>query len=243
MPIVERDKQFPRTNFLLAALPDATYELLLPFLERVPLPFREVLQEPNKLMPYVYFPLSGVVSQVVIMEDGTVVEVATIGNEGVVGLPIFWGGDTIPAQYFVQVPGEALRMSSQRFKELSRSVEQVRTMLEFYTQAIFVFVAQSAACNRTHSIKQRCARWLITTQDRVGADQFPLTQEFLGQMLGVRRAGVNEVATELQHDGLIDYNRGTITITNRQGLEEQACECYHVIRNEFRRSFELMERE
>jgi CRP-like cAMP-binding protein len=222
-----------RSNRLLAALPNQTYEQLHPSLERVDQPFKQILQTPRERMSSVYFPLSSVDSIVVTMEDGTIVEVATVGYEGMIGLPIFLGSDTMPTTTIVQIPGEAMRMDSMAFFEASRNLAPLRDLLELYTQSMFILVAQSTACNRAHTITQRCARWLLMTQDRVGREQFPLTQEFLSQMLGVRRATVNEVAGALQRAGLIEYHRGSITIRDRAGLEEQSCECYWIIEEAF----------
>lgn len=233
--IMEMETSEKGVNRLLQALPVEVQAQLQPSLERVPLPFKEVLYEENTPIPYVYFPLSGVCSMLTVMQDGTMIEIATVGNEGMIGLPVFLGGDTIPGMAIVQVPGEALRMSSSAFREVALNVEPLRNLMERYTQALFVFVSQSAACNRVHDIGQRCARWLLLTEDRVGSDQFSLTQEFLAQMLGVRRAGVSEVASTFQQDGLIRYNRGEITILNRAGLEARTCECYRIVKKEFER--------
>lgn len=233
---MEEQASFPRVNHLLHSLPAEVYAHLQPFLEQVPLSFKKVLYEENVPISHVYFPLTGVCSMLTIMQDGTAIEVATVGNEGMIGLPIFLGGDTIPGQAIVQIPGDALRMSSAQFREAVKRQEPLRSQLERYTQALFVLVAQSAACNRVHDIAQRCARWLLMTQDRVGNDQFPLTQEFLSEILGVRRAGVSEVASELQREELIRYSRGAITILNRPGLEARTCECYWIVRKEFEQS-------
>ena len=167
------------------------------------------------------------------LQDGTIIEIATVGNEGMIGLPVFLGGDTIPGQAIVQVPGEALRIESATFRKIALNSEPLRRLLEHYTQALFVFVSQSVACNRVHDISQRCARWLLLTQDRVGSNQFFLTQEFLAQMLGVRRASVSEVASIFQQDGIITYTRGEITILDREALEACTCECYRIVRDEF----------
>lgn len=222
-----------RSNRLLATLPTQIYEHLSPSLERVEQTFKQVLQKPQERMTSVYFPLSSVDSIVVTMEDGTIVEVTTVGHEGMIGLPVFLGSDTMPTTTLVQIPGEALRMSSADFFEASRRLPALRDLLELYTQAMFIIVAQSAACNRVHTISQRCARWLLMTQDRVGREEFPLTQEFLSQMLGVRRATVNEVASSLQDAELIEYHRGSITIKDRARLLAQACECYRIIEEAF----------
>jgi CRP-like cAMP-binding protein len=163
------------------------------------------------------------------------VEIATVGNEGMLGLPVFLGGGSIPARVFCQIEGEALRMRAERFREHVRRHEPVREVLGRYTQALFNFVAQSAACNRVHPVQKRCARWMLITQDRIGRDTFPLTQEFLALMLGTRRAAVNTAASALQRAGFIRYQRGQVSISDRRGLEGAACECYGVIRRDFDR--------
>lgn len=233
---MEMQARLARRNRLLATLPAEAYEQLQPALEQVTLSFKQTLQEPNVPLSHVYFPLSGVVSMLVVLEDETSIEVATVGNEGMVGLPLFLGSDTMPTKAMVQIPGEAVRMSSQTFKQALAHLEPLRDILQRYTQALFMLVAQSAACNQVHDISQRCARWLLMTQDRVGANEFPLTQEFLSQMLGVRRAGVSEVASELQQAGLIRYHRGMITIVDQEGLQAHSCQCYRIIKEEFERS-------
>jgi CRP-like cAMP-binding protein len=224
-------------NRLLAGLPPREYRRLLPKLQTVSLSLKERIYESLRRIDYVYFPLNGVVSIVAFMNDGTGVEVATVGNEGMVGLPVFLGAEKTPLVAFQQMPGESMRMESEDFtKEIKRN-GPLTAILHLYTQVFLVQIAQGNACNRAHSIAQRCARWLLMTHDRVGRRQrFPITQEFLGQMLGVRRAGVSEVASALRRDKLIDYKRGIIHILNRKGLEKRTCECYWVIKNEIDRS-------
>jgi CRP-like cAMP-binding protein len=225
----------PTGNRLLAALPREDYERLLPDLEPVTFGIKEVVYEPNGPILYVYFPISGVFSMVTMMADGAAVENATVGNEGMVGLPVFLGAETMPSRAFSQVPGQAVRLEAEVFREAVRRSSPFQRVLLRYTQALLNLIAQTAACNRLHSIEERCSRWLLMTHDRVGGDQFLLTQEFLGQMLGVRRQSVNAVAGILQKAALIRYRRGQITILDRQGLEAGACECYGIIRKEFDR--------
>lgn len=208
------DLQRPRANRILALLPDSEYEHLVSLLEPVSLALKEILYQPNGAIPYVYFPLNMVTSLVIKMQDGQVVEAATVGKEGMVGLPIFLGAQTFAGQAFTQIPGEAMRLQADIFKEEVAHGGSLHNALHHYTQALFTQVAQSAACNRIHTIDQRCARWLLMTHDRVEADQFPLTQEFLSEMLGVRRASVSEVASRLQKEGLIQYSRGEIAIVS-----------------------------
>ena len=208
------DLQRPRANRILALLPDSEYEHLVSLLEPVSLALKEILYQPNGAIPYVYFPLNMVTSLVIKMQDGQVVEAATVGKEGMVGLPIFLGAQTFAGQAFTQIPGEAMRLQADIFKEEVAHGGSLHNALHHYTQALFTQVAQSAACNRIHTIDQRCARWLLMTHDRVEADQFSLTQEFLSEMLGVRRASVSEVASRLQKEGLIQYSRGEIAIVS-----------------------------
>jgi CRP-like cAMP-binding protein len=229
------DQQRSLENRLLAALPGEVYDHLVTSLELVLLTLKQILYQPNSAIPYVYFPLNMVTSLVTIMQDGQSVEVATIGNEGMVGVPVFLGAETISGEAFTQVPGEAVRMQAEVFRDEVTRTGPLQDLLLRYTQTLFTQIAQTVACNRLHSIEQRCARWLLMTQDRVRAAQFPLTQEFLSQMLGVRRAGVSEVASRLQAAQLIRYSRGVITILNRQALEAVSCECYAVIKQEYDR--------
>jgi len=222
-------------NRLLRLLPAAEYARLLPSLETVPLALRQVLYEQNAPIPHVYFPQHGVLSVVKVMTDGDAVEVATMGSEGMAGLPVFLGGVS-PAETFVQIAGEAKRMSAAAFREAASPGSPLHAVLQCYTEALFSQLMQSVACNRLHSVQQRCARWLLMTHDRVGgADEFPLTQQFLSFMLGVRRAGVTVAASTLQEAGLIRYSRGKITVLDRAGLEAASCECYRTVRADFDR--------
>lgn len=229
---------FKPANRLLASLPESALKGLRSHLELMELPLREVLFNVDVPIEHVYFPEDSVVSILGVMPEGTAVEVATVGREGMVGLPVFLGAEKMSAHALVQVSGRALRVEARAFRAHVQRSEATRNVLDRYTQAMFTLVAQGAACNRLHSIEERCARWLLMTQDRVGTDSFPLTQQFLSQMLGVRRAGVSEVASELQKEGLLKYQRGFITIHDRAGLEAASCECYGVIRSEFSRLLE-----
>ncbi|MDP9457626.1 MAG: Crp/Fnr family transcriptional regulator [Actinomycetota bacterium] len=225
----------PRGNRLLAALPGEEFERLWPHLETVALEFEETLIEPNVPIEHVYFPIDCVTSLIATMENGQRVEVGTVGKEGMVSLPVFLGASAIPLGAFSQVPGDAVRMASGVLRAEVGPGSRLHELLHRYAQATFFFTAQSSACNRLHSVRQRCSRWLLHTHDRVGRDDFPLTQEFLAQMLGLRRASVNEVARALQGEGLIRYSRGVITVLDRPGLEAAACECYRRITGEFDR--------
>jgi CRP-like cAMP-binding protein len=225
----------PVGNWLLDSLPRADIERLRPHLEAVSVDIKQVMYEPNGPIKHVYFPTSCIISLVTYLKDGASVEMATVGLEGMVGLPIFLGTDTMPSRAFGQVAGGALRITTTAFTaDVKRNGTLVR-VLNRYTQALFNQVAQTTACNRVHLLEQRCARWLLQTHDRVGSDNFLLTQEFLAQMLGVRRSGVSVAAGLLQKAGFIRYVRGQITVLDRAGLERSACECYGVIKKEFER--------
>ena len=219
-------------NRLLGALPQAEMDAIAPHLEPILLEQRQVAYDVNTPIEYVYFPEDGVISLVSVMRDGQVVEDATVGNEGMIGLPLFLRANRTMGQAFCQVPGSAFRLKAELFKEFSAK-GQFNDLMHRYTQALFAQVSQSAACNRLHLAEERFCRWILMTHDRVRGNDFALTQDFLSQMLGVRRATVSEVAAQAQRDGLIRYHRGHMTIVNRKGLEERACECYSIIQTEF----------
>jgi CRP-like cAMP-binding protein len=222
----------PDRNHILAALPPGDYRRVASKLEPAPFGKRQPLHEPDKRISHVYFPRTGVASIVARMSEGGTIEVATIGNEGVVGLSAYLGNGRSSMEVFVQIPGEAVRMSSGAFRQELRTGTALRDLIRRYTQALMTQIGQSAACNRAHSTVERCARWLLMTHDRVPGDEYSLTQEFLGEMLGVRRAGVTVAAGQLKRRHLIDYRRGRIRILDRKGLEKAACECYALIRSE-----------
>lgn len=222
-------------NRIVAALPREEYKRLLPHLEPVSLRFKKYLYQSHALIEHVYFPNSGVVSMLNVMEDGGTVEVATVGNEGMVGIPVLLGADCALAETLVQVPGDAVRMKVDVFKSQVIPGSPTHNLLLRYTQALMSQMSQSVACNRLHSVEERCCRWLLQTRDRSSSDKFPMTQEFLAQMLGVRRASVSEVAAILQKAGLIRYHRGQMVIIDQKGLESGSCECYHVIKQEYAR--------
>lgn len=227
----------PAKNRLLAALPLEEYERLFPDLECVSLSLKQTIYQPNQPIEYVYFPCRGaVISVLVFMEDGGLVEAATVGNEGMVGLPVFLETDIVSnSETMVQIPGDALRMKPDAFKDWVDRSQPLQNLLKRYAQVMFNSIMQTAACNRLHEIEARCSRWLLMTHDRVESDNFPLTQEFLSQMLGVRRPSVSVVASILQKAGLIRYSRGKMTILDRPGLEDTSCECYRVIKQDFDR--------
>lgn len=222
-------------NRLLQRLDSGIRKSLLPHLKLVELGIKQFVYEPNRPIANVYFPIDGVISLLAPPEAGSSIEVATIGNEGFAGLPLFLGAKRSPGSCFSQVPGKALRMSAAHFLAAIKNNGNLTAILHLYTQALMIQISQGTACNRAHTIQQRCARWLLLTHDRVGRDEFLLTQEFLGQMLGIRRASVGEIATALQKRGLIKYSRGQLQITNRKGLESVSCVCYSIIRKEYDR--------
>lgn len=231
-----KDKLYD-SNRLLAALPGPERERLSPSLLVERVETKQLLMEAGKGIDSVYFPQSAVVSLLTTMEDGGSVEIATIGNEGMVGVALFLGSAVMAAREFAQaqVPGEVLRMDASRFRAEMVPGSAFHAVIQRYVQAFFGQVSQQVACNGLHSIEERCSRWLLLTHDRVGADEFPITQEFLSQMLGVRRASVTLAAGMLQKAGFVRYHRGRMTIIDREGLEASSCECYGVIRAEFDR--------
>ena len=233
--VASRKALDPHANRLLGLLPPRDYKRLRPHLHRIPLEYRQSLYRTNKQIEFVYFIETGVGSLVNTMRNGEAAEVGTIGNEGVVGLPVVLGDDRAPTSVYVQVPGAGLRMKANLFKkELARSASMQAVMLR-YGHAFFNQVAQSAACNHFHTLQQRCCRWLLMTHDRMQSDEFLLTQEFLAMMLGVQRTGVSAAAGALQRAGLIRYKRGNVTIIDRRGLMRRSCECYGISKREFDR--------
>lgn len=220
-------------NRLLAQLSDADYELLRPHLKPVPLDYRAVLYAPDQPIEFVYFIESGVGSLVNTMHNGDAAEVGTIGNEGIVGLPVLFGDGSAPTGVYIQVPGAGLRMPARIFAEQVNLSKSLRGAFLHYAAAFFNQVAQSAACVTFHPLEKRCCRWLMMTRDRMPTDEFMLTQEFLAMMLGVRRSSVNAAMRSLQRKGLVSYRRGHVTILDRKQLQASACECYQVTKREF----------
>ena len=231
MPAIK--KTAPRINGLLATLPRKEYERMLPSLEEIPLLYEKVLYEPGALILDVYFPTSGIVSLLAAVEDRATLEVGLVGREGMVGLPLFMEVKTSRNRAVVQGAGFALKMKGKAFQKECDNDGSLSRLLRRYTHSLLTQVSQSAVCNRFHPIDARLARWLLMTRDRMGSDEFQLTQEFLSNMLGVRREGVNKAAGELQQRNLIKYSRGALTILNRPGLEAIACKCYRIIKEEY----------
>jgi CRP-like cAMP-binding protein len=228
-------------NKLLAKLPREEFEVVAPDLDMVRLQFKTILHEPFEPIEYVYFVEHGVVSMVNEPESGDIIEFATIGPEGMAGFPILLGTRSVPSRALVQIPGDGLRM---RARDLERALPRapvLHRILLRYLMALLNQIAQSTSCNRLHEVQERCARWLLQTHDRVESDTFPLTQEFLSQMLGVHRPSVSVAARMLQKAGLIDYSRGNIRIADRKGLEAASCSCYKLIKGEYDRLLEEKE--
>jgi CRP-like cAMP-binding protein len=220
-------------NWLLGGLSKEEYERLHPNLESVTLNPGKVIYRPQEPIRYIYFPDNGcVVSLLSQMNDGSTVEVGAVGSEGLVGISIFWGVETTPYGATVQIPGSARRMNADVLKRMLGEVHSLHSILLRYTHALMVQIAQTAACNIRHSLEARLARWLLVGHDRARSNDYPLTQEFIAEMLGVRRAGVTEAVGKLQKKGLIRSNRGHITILDRRGMEAASCECYSVVREE-----------
>jgi CRP-like cAMP-binding protein len=225
----------PRQNHLLAALPALECERLLPDLELTAMPLGDVLYESGSQLGHVYFPTTSIVSLLYVMEDGASAEIAVVGNEGIIGVALFMGGETTPSRAVVQSAGHAYRLKGQLLKrEFNRSSAMQQLLLR-YTQALLTQMAQTAVCNRHHSVDQQLCRWLLLSLDRLASNELTMTQELIANMLGVRREGVAEAAGKLQNAGLIHYSRGRITVVDRPGLEAQACECYRVVKKEFDR--------
>jgi CRP-like cAMP-binding protein len=222
-------------NLILAAIPPHEYEAIREFLEPYPLRMRESLGEPGESPEWVYFPVNGIVSVLTVLENGMMIEFATVGREGTTGVPLVVGLDESNLTLISQMPGTALRIRAQDFREQLKYCAGFAEAIRCYSGVMFALLAQSAACNRAHHVDERCARWLLMTHDQAGGNDFPVTQEFLAQMLGVSRPGVAASAAALQKAGLVSYHRGEMTIVDRPGLEKAACECYEVIVHQFDR--------
>ena len=225
----------PQQNHLLSALPAEVQERLFPHLEPVPMALGQVLYESGDTMRHVYFPTDCIVSLLYVMESGASAEIAVVGNEGLVGVSLFMGGESTPSRAIVQSAGYAYRLLGQRLKdEFNRHGEMLLLMLR-YTQSLITQMAQTAVCNRHHSVQQQLCRWLLLSLDRLSNNQLAMTQELIANMLGVRREGVTDAAGKLQKLGAIEYSRGHITVLDRTKLESLSCECYSVVKKETNR--------
>jgi len=225
----------PRQNHLLAALPAADYERLLPALELVTLPLGMVLYESGGALGYVYFPTDSIVSLLYVMQDGASAEIAVTGYEGLVGIALFMGGETTPSRAVVQSAGSGYRLKAAFLKNEFDNGGPLQHLALRYTQALITQMAQTAVCNRHHSVEQQLCRWLLLSLDRLPSNELTMTQELIANMLGVRREGVTEAAGRLQKAGLIEYSRGHIVVTDRAKLEARVCECYAVVKKEYDR--------
>jgi CRP-like cAMP-binding protein len=225
----------PKTNHLLAALPDAELQRWLPQLESVEMPLGKVLYESGVTLGHVYFPTTAIVSLLYVMENGASAEIAVVGNEGVVGVSLFMGGESTPSRAVVQSAGYGWRLKAHAMKDEFNRAGPAMHLLLRYTQALITQMAQTAVCNRHHSLDQQLCRWLLLSLDRLQGNELVMTQELIANMLGVRREGVTEGALKLQAAGLIRYARGHITVLDRAGLEKRTCECYAVVKKEYDR--------
>ncbi len=226
------DLDSQRKNHLLDSLPAAEFERLLPFLEPVDMALGQVVYESGGQLRYAYFPTTCIVSLLYVLENGASAEIAVVGNDGIIGVALFMGGDTMPNRAVVQSAGLAYRIKVQQvMKEFNRYGVMLHLLLR-YTQALITQMAQTAVCNRHHSVDQQLCRWLLLSLDRLDSNKLNMTQELIANMLGVRREGVTEAAGNLQRAGLIEYSRGHILVTDRQGIEHRVCECYQVVKTE-----------
>ncbi len=223
-----------KKNHLLAALPDAEWRGWLPQLESVDLPLGQVLYEPGNTLSHVYFPTTAIVSLLYVMESGASAEIAVVGNEGLVGISLFMGGESTPSRAVVQSAGQGFRLAAKILKQEFKRAPVLHLLLR-YTQALITQMAQTAVCNRHHSLDQQLCRWLLLSLDRLSGNELVMTQELIANMLGVRREGVTEAALKLQEAGLIRYARGRITVLDRPALEKRTCECYAVVKKEYDR--------
>ena len=229
---VDTNPRAPATNRLLAALPKEEYRRLLPELKQVEMPFAEVLYEPGAQIRYAYFPNDSIVSLLAEVADRSTLEVGLVGNEGVAGISAFMGVDMSPLRAIVQGAGTAMRMKASVLRKYSGGPRSLQRLLLLYAHTLLTQVSRTAACNRFHLVDARLARWLLMSSDRLGTDEFFLTQDFISNMLGVRREGVSKAAGVLQTDGLINYSRGRIKILDRAGLKAVSCECYGILKAE-----------
>src|ERR1700704_590275 len=231
----EAVRHTPHQNHLLDALPSSDYERIAPHLELIPMKLGDVLYEPGIKLRHVYFPTTSIVSLLYVMEDGASAEIAIVGNEGILGVSLFMGGESTPSRAVVQSAGHGFRLKADLLKDEFGRFGPTMHLLLRYTQALITQMAQTAVCNRHHSVDQQLCRWLLLSLDRLQTNELSMTQELIANMLGVRREGVTEAAGKLQEAGLINYRRGRITVLDRPGLEARSCECYQVVKTEFDR--------
>ncbi|MFT7244682.1 MAG: CRP-like cAMP-binding protein [Candidatus Azotimanducaceae bacterium] len=222
----------PFDNYLLAELPSDIQSRLFPLMQKVAMPLGQVLYDPGETLHYAYFPTDAIVSLLYVMEDGSSAEISVVGNDGVVGISLFMGGQSTPSRAVVQSAGEAFRLSSQLLLGEFNQRGDMQILLLRYTQALITQMSQTAVCNRHHSIDQQLCRWLLLSMDRLAGNELVMTQELIANMLGVRREGVTEAAGKLQIAGVIEYKRGHITVLDRPRLEKLCCECYSVVKAE-----------
>jgi len=234
-PAQSRASTIPKDNRLLAALPEASYESLLPFLEPVVLPLGLSVYEPGAAQDYVWFPTDSIVSLLYVLADGAAAEIAVTGNEGLVGIALFMGGETTPSRAVVQSAGHGFRLRASALRTEFERGGALQHLLLRYTQALITQMTQTAVCNRHHSVDQQLCRWLLLSLDRLPGNELAMTQELIANMLGVRREGVTEAAGKLQAEGLIRYSRGHIKVVDRERLEARVCECYAVVKKEYDR--------
>ena len=234
-PVAARGLPSPHQNHLLDALPASDYARVASHLELIPMKLGDVLYESGATLRYVYFPTTSIISLLYVMEDGASAEIAIVGNEGLLGISLFMGGDTTPSRAVVQSAGFAFRLKAQLLKDEFARFGPTMHLLLRYTQALITQMSQTAVCNRHHSVDQQLCRWLLLSLDRLQSNELSMTQELIANMLGVRREGVTEAAGKLQKAGLIRYQRGRITVVDRPGVEARSCECYQVVREEFDR--------
>ncbi len=219
-------------NHLLAALSPAVQKRLLPHLKLVPMPLGKVLYESGDALRHVYFPVDCIVSLLYVLESGASAEISVVGNEGLIGIALFMGGETTPSRAIVQSAGSAYQLAGQLLKDGFNADAEMQLLLLRYTQALITQIAQTAVCNRHHTVDQQLCRWLLLSLDRLASNELKMTQELIANMLGVRREGVTEAAGKLQKFGAIHYHRGTITVLDRPKLESLCCECYSVVKKE-----------
>ena len=228
-----------KQNQLLAAMPEAEWKRWLPEIEAIDMPLGHVLYEPGSTLSHVYFPTTAIISMLYVLENGASAEIAVVGNEGLIGISLFMGGESTPSRAVVQSAGKGYRLPAQAMKDEFNRGGAVMHLLLRYTQALITQMSQTAVCNRHHSLDQQLCRWLLLSLDRLEGSELVMTQELISNMLGVRREGVTEAALQLQSAGLIKYSRGRISVLNRPGIEKRSCECYAVVKKEYDRLKEI----